>query len=47
MPKEERNNTGKGMPYLVPGNALSVSGINTMIFAIKIVIRASVTLKPK
>jgi len=47
MPKEERSNTGKGMPYLVPAKALRVSGINTTILASKIASSASPTDNPK
>ncbi|MNR60201.1 hypothetical protein D3C85_1816290 [compost metagenome] len=46
-PKDERSNTGNGIPYLVPGNALSVSGINTIMLANRIASSASPTLSPK
>ncbi|MNG38317.1 hypothetical protein D3C84_1259770 [compost metagenome] len=47
MPKDERSNTGNGMPYLVPGNAFRVSGINTMMLASRIATSASPTVRPK
>ncbi|MNE41401.1 hypothetical protein D3C80_1354710 [compost metagenome] len=47
MPNEERNSTGKGMPYLVPGKALSVSGISTTVLASRIASNASPTVRPK
>jgi hypothetical protein len=47
MPNDERSNTGNGMPYLVPGKALRVSGISTMMLASRIASSASPTLRPK
>ncbi|MNH30201.1 hypothetical protein D3C79_904820 [compost metagenome] len=47
MPNEERSNTGNGMPYLVPGNALSVSGISTTVLASRMASSASPTVRPK
>ncbi|MCY1433292.1 hypothetical protein D9M71_493170 [compost metagenome] len=46
-PKDERSNTGKGIPYLVPGKALSVRGISTMMLANRIASSASPTVRPK
>ncbi|MNG04389.1 hypothetical protein D3C84_875150 [compost metagenome] len=46
-PKEERNSTGKGMPYLVPGKAFRVSGTSTTILASRIASSASPTDRPK
>ncbi|MNN41293.1 hypothetical protein D3C81_1554040 [compost metagenome] len=47
MPNDERSSTGNGMPYLVPGKALRVSGISTIRLASKIASKASPTLRPK
>ncbi|MNE76080.1 hypothetical protein D3C80_1722930 [compost metagenome] len=47
MPKDERSSTGKGMPYLVPGKAFKVSGINTTVLASRIASSASPTVSPK
>ena len=47
MPKDDRSSTGNGMPYRVPGNAFSVSGIRITTFAIRTVQSASTTDSPK
>src|SRR4029453_9915832 len=47
IPNEERSITGKGMPNLVPPNALRISGIRTMTLATKIAQSASPTESPK
>jgi hypothetical protein len=46
MPYEARANTGKGIPYFVPGCEFRRIGINTMVFPSKMVKSASVQLIP-